>query len=392
MKDAIRHTVEAYLPELWNISKEMFDHPELGLQETNSSRLLCDWLSEKGFTVERGIYGMPTAFRAVYGSGRPAIGFLCEYDALPEIGHGCGHDLIGVISAGAAAALRQAVDAHGGTLVVYGTPDEEVTCTKEQLTEEGAFDELDVALMLHPYRSTCCRIRSQGCYPVQYEFYGKKCHATEAGEGSCVNALDAAVMAYTAINQVKQYLGANIYGIINAGGSLPSVIPDYASLRYYIRSDEAGKMQRAVERVNLCVQSAADMLGAEVKITQYLCPIQPLLLNEPLMETFERNMADLGQRVDIDQGCQISTDSGNVSLRIPTFHGMIGVPGCENFDLHTREFAEQTVQEGGREATRAGVLALAGMAFDLLTNPELLETVKQDFKARVRRQSGTDGN
>lgn len=380
MKDMIQYTVEGFLPELWEISRQMYEHPELGLQENNSSGLLCDWLAEKGFTVERGIHNMPTAFRAVYGSGKPVIGFLCEYDALPEIGHGCGHDLIGVISAGAAAALRHSVDTYGGTLIVYGTPDEEVTCTKEQLTEEGCFDEADVALMLHPYRSTCCRIKSQGCYPIQYEFYGKKCHATEAGAGGdCINALDAAVLAYTSINQIKQYLDANIYGVVANGGTLPSVIPDYASLRYYVRSDEAWKIQKAVEQVNVCARAAADMLGARLEMTQYLCPIQPLLLNEPLLEAFERNMARLGHQVNIDPACQISTDAGNVSLRIPTFHGMIGVPGCESLELHTKEFADQTVQEGGRQATKTGILALAGMAFELLTEPDLLRAVKANF-------------
>ena len=129
MKEQIRAAAEGFLPELWAISKEMYENPEPGLEEVNSSRLLREWLAGMGFAVEENFHGLPTAFRAVYGSGKPVIGFLCEYDALPEVGHGCGHDLIGVISAGAAAALRQVVDAHGGTLVVYGTPDEEITCT-----------------------------------------------------------------------------------------------------------------------------------------------------------------------------------------------------------------------------------------------------------------------
>ena len=184
MKETIQTAAESFLPALWTMSRAMYDHPELGLEEVNSSRMLREWLAEQGFKVEENFHGLPTAFRAVYGSGRPVLGFLCEYDALPEVGHGCGHDLIGVVSAGAAAVLRQTVDAVGGTLIVYGMPDEEVTCTKVQLTDEGAFDELDVALMLHPYQKTCGRMGSIGIYPVQYEFFGKKCHANEAGPGS----------------------------------------------------------------------------------------------------------------------------------------------------------------------------------------------------------------
>lgn len=387
MKETIQTAAESFLPALWAMSRAMYDHPELGLEEVNSSRMLREWLAEQGFKVEENFHGLPTAFRAVYGSGRPVLGFLCEYDALPEVGHGCGHDLIGVVSAGAAAALRQTVDAVGGTLIVYGTPDEEVTCTKVQLTDEGAFDELDVALMLHPYQKTCGRMGSIGIYPVQYEFFGKKCHANEAGPGSdCINALDAAVAAYLSVNQVKQYLDANIYGILNSGGTLPNIIPDYASLRYYIRCDQEWKTRRAVERINRCVQGAADSMGAELKITQYLCPTQPLLLNEPLLDAYETNMAALGEPVVVEEANRLSTDAGNVSFRIPTLHGMLGIHGCGGVDLHTEEFAARTVTEEGREATRLGVCALAGVGYDLLTRPELLEAVRADFQRGIREQ------
>ena len=388
MKEQIRAAAEGFLPELWAISKEMYENPEPGLEEVNSSRLLREWLAGMGFAVEENFHGLPTAFRAVYGSGKPVIGFLCEYDALPEVGHGCGHDLIGVISAGAAAALRQVVDAHGGTLVVYGTPDEEITCTKVQLTDEGAFDELDAALMLHPYQKTCARLGSIGIYPIQYEFFGKKCHANEAGPGSdCVNALDAAVTAYLSINQAKQYLDANIYGILNSGGTLPNIIPDYASLRYYIRCDQEWKTQRAVDRVTRCAQGAADSVGATLKVTQYLCPTQTILPNEPLLKAYEDNMAALGEPTVVEENARLSTDAGNVSFRIPTLHGMIGIHGCDGIDLHTKEFADRTVSEQGREATRLGVCGLAGVGYDLLTRPELLAAVRTDFEQALREQA-----
>lgn len=388
MKEQIRSAVEDFLPDLWAISREMYDHPELGLEEVNSSRLLRDWLKGQGFAVEENFHQVPTAFRAVYGSGKPVLGFLCEYDALPEVGHGCGHDLIGVISAGAAAALKQAVDVHGGTLVVYGTPDEEVTCTKVQFTDDGVFDELDAALMLHPYQQTCARMGSIGIYPIQYEFFGKKCHANEAGPGSdCINALDAAVTAYLSINQAKQYLDANIYGILNSGGTLPNIIPDYASLRYYIRCDQEWKTQRAVDRVTRCAQGAADSVGATLKVTQYLCPTQTILPNEPLLKAYEDNMTALGEPVVTAEHARLSTDAGNVSFRVPTLHGMIGIHGCDGIDLHTKEFADRTVSEQGREATRLGICGLAGVGYDLLTRPELLPAVRNDFEQALREQA-----
>ena len=186
--------------------------------------------------------------------------------------------------------------------------------------------------------------------------------------------------------KVKQYLDANIYGILNSGGTLPNIIPDYASLRYYIRCDQEWKTRRAVERINRCVQGAADSMGAELKITQYLCPTQPLLLNEPLLDAYETNMAALGEPVVVEEANRLSTDAGNVSFRIPTLHGMLGIHGCGGVDLHTEEFAARTVTEEGREATRLGVCALAGVGYDLLTRPELLEAVRADFQRGIREQ------
>ena len=308
MKETIQTAAESFLPALWAMSRAMYDHPELGLEEVNSSRMLREWLAEQGFKVEENFHGLPTAFRAVYG-------------------------------------------------------------------------------MLHPYQKTCGRMGSIGIYPVQYEFFGKKCHANEAGPGSdCINALDAAVAAYLSVNQVKQYLDANIYGILNSGGTLPNIIPDYASLRYYIRCDQEWKTRRAVERINRCVQGAADSMGAELKITQYLCPTQPLLLNEPLLDAYEANMAALGEPVVVEEANRLSTDAGNVSFRIPTLHAMLGIHGCGGVDLHTEEFAARTVTEEGREATRLGVCALAGVGYDLLTRPELLEAVRADFQRGIREQ------
>lgn len=279
------------------------------------------------------------------------------------------------------------MDAVGGTLIVYGTPDEEITCTKVQLTDEGAFDELDVALMLHPYQKTCGRMGSIGIYPVQYEFFGKKCHANEAGPGSdCINALDAAVAAYLSVNQVKQYLDANIYGILNSGGTLPNIIPDYASLRYYIRCDQEWKTRRAVERINRCVQGAADSMGAELKITQYLCPTQPLLLNEPLLDAYEANMAALGEPGRGGGGQPPIYRRGQREL--PDTH-----PPRDA--RHSRMWGCRSAYRGVRRPNRdrggpgghpAGVCALAGVGYDLLTRPELLEAVRADFQRGIREQ------
>lgn len=385
MKEKIQATVESFLPELWAMSREMYDHPELGMQEFNSSRLLREWLTKQGFAVEENFHGMPTAFRAVYGSGKPVIAFLCEYDALPEVGHGCGHDLIGVMSAGAAAALKETVDAHGGTIVVYGTPDEEVEGGKVQLTNEGAFDETDVALMAHPSQFTCARMSTLGIYPIQFEFFGKKCHAAQA-DHTTVNALDAAVLAYLGISQQKRYLEGNIHGILKDGGTLPNIIPDYACLQYYVRCAYEWQTKAAVERLTRCAQGAADSVGATLKTTNYLAPFKPLLLNEHLYLAMEENLRALGVEFSQEFTVMGSTDMGDVSFKIPAIHLMLGIKGCEQMDAHTKEFAAATVSENGRNATRSGVCALAFTAYDLLTNPKLLAAVKADFQKALQEQ------
>ena len=244
------------------MSRAMYDHPELGLEEVNSSRMLREWLAEQGFKVEENFHGLPTAFRAVYGSGRPVLGFLCEYDALPEVGHGCGHDLIGVVSAGAAAVLRQTVDAVGGTLIVYGTPDEEVTCTKVQLTDEGAFDELDVALMLHPIKRPAAGWGASASIRCSTSFSERSAMPTRPGRAATASTPWAPPLPPTsASTRSSSIWDANIYGILNSGGTLPNIIPDYASLRYYIRCDQEWKTRRAVERINRCVQGRRTAWG-----------------------------------------------------------------------------------------------------------------------------------
>ncbi|MDL2328117.1 amidohydrolase, partial [Ruminococcaceae bacterium OttesenSCG-928-A11] len=320
MKERIKVFTDRVLPELWQMSRAMYDNPELGLEEKEASKLLRDWLAGQGFSVSENFHKMPTAFKAVYGSGRPVLGFLCEYDALPEIGHACGHNLIGVVSAGAAAALKEAVDEKGGTLVVFGTPDEENTCTKVQMTNEGAFDDIDVMFTLHPGDSNYSRVGGTGNYPIQFEFFGRQCHASQAGP-DCINALDAAVMAYLNINQTKQYLDANIYGVFENGGLLPNIIPDYACLRYYIRCDEDWKTKLAVERITRCVQGVADSMNVELKVSQHLCPIRPLLMNETLLGVYEQNMHALGEACTASLKFSVSTDAGDVSYRVPTLHG-----------------------------------------------------------------------
>lgn len=382
-KEKIRREAERFLPQLWDISRDMYAHPEPGLQEIRASRLLADWLESRGFEVQRGFGGVPTAFRAVRGTGRPVLGFLCEYDALPGVGHGCGHNLIGVIGAGAGAALASVLDGPG-TVEVYGTPDEEGTCTKVRFARDGVFDHLDAALMLHPYKHTCARIGSTGVYPLQLEFYGQKCHANEAGP-RCVNALDAAVMSYVSIAQLAQYLDANIHGIVKEGGRLPSIIPDYACLQYYIRCDAQWKTNLAVQRVKQCARGVADSMGARLEASCFLTANAALVPNDPLADLLEENLAQLGQPAVRDEADRISTDAGDVSRRVPTLHGMIGLPGCEALELHTRAFADATVSEAGRSATRTGILALAGTAWDLWRAPERLEQVRRAFDAALEQ-------
>lgn len=380
LRETIFHTINSELEGLITIRNYMYKHPEIGGEEENASRILTESLHKHGFIVEKDFHGIPHAFRAIYKSEKkgPVIGYLCEFDAMPETGHSCGHNIIATASLGAAFGVQAILEKTGGTVIVYGTPGEECLCTKVQLTKEGAFDEIDVAMMIHPNPRTEASTTTLAIDSLQIEFYGLSSHAGASPEKG-INALDAAVLCYNNIGYEKQYLKeTNVYGIINEGGKKASAIPDYASLKYLLRAKNMKALKAVNEMVHRCAESAAKVTGCVVKITNNEPSNYNLVTNQTMSSVFNSFYKELGEKEIFYTESNGSSDIGDVSHKVPTIHPWLGL-NCENYQLHSTQFAEMTVTEEGDRVLRMGSLAMALTACMILTSETLLSEIKSEF-------------
>lgn len=381
-KEAIRHYIMEIKDDLFEIRKQLYEYPELGLEEVRAFGLLTALLKKEGFTVQEGYCGLPTAFRAEYDSKKPgaSVGFISEYDALPEIGHACGHNIIAAMGYGAACGLRHVIDRVGGRVILFGTPDEERTSGKAVLVERHAFDDVDVVIMSHPYPFSEESGVTMGLGALQFEFIGKSAHAAQPRE-YCRNSLDALVMAYININNLKQYLpDANIYGIIDHGGSRPNIIPDYASMKYYIRAAGKDKLQEYMERVTDCVIGTASASKVKVCVSEFEKRVESLVTNHRLAEVFKQNYEQLSAyKLRKPVGYAATSDIGNVSHVVPVIHSWISIGDHEDKALHHQEFADATMTEAAGREMLCAASAMAQTGYDVLSDPELLQEIKKEF-------------
>ena len=381
LENLVFGTIEDDMPQLKTIRDILYENPEVGGTEEKAYNLLSKTMENHGFTVDYDFHNIPYCFRSEFDSGKPGavIGITAEYDALPDIGHGCGHNIIAATSVGAALALKEAVRETGGKVILYGTPAEECYVSKVQLSEEGAFDELDVAMMTHPNPTNMSSGRTTSVDAWQVDFYGKASHAGAHPEDG-INALDAAVHFYSMIGFEKQYLKeTNIYGIIVSGGEKCNIIPDYAALQYIVRAYSTKNVKKARDMFERCAQAAAAATGATYKIWSNEPANMSMATNHTLSDTFNRNYQRIGggDMPDVDAGG--ATDMGDVSHRVPAIHPWIGM-GCPDFALHTKEFAEVTMQPAGDRAIELGAKAMALTGLDILTDSKLLEQIKAEFE------------
>ena len=381
LENLVFGTIEDDMPQLKTIRDILYENPEVGGTEEKAYNLLSKTMENHGFTVDYDFHNIPYCFRSEFDSGKPGavIGITAEYDALPDIGHGCGHNIIAATSVGAALALKEAVRETGGKIILYGTPAEECYVSKVQLSEEGAFDELDVAMMTHPNPTNMSSGRTTSVDAWQVDFYGKSSHAGAHPEDG-INALDAAVHFYSMIGFEKQYLKeTNIYGIIVSGGEKCNIIPDYAALQYIVRAYSTKNVKKARDMFERCAQAAAAATGATYKIWSNEPANMSMATNHTLSDTFNRNYQRIGggDMPDVDAGG--ATDMGDVSHRVPAIHPWIGM-GCPDFALHTKEFAEVTMQPAGDRAIELGAKAMALTGLDILTDSKLLEQIKAEFE------------
>ncbi|WP_298270627.1 M20 family metallopeptidase [Geobacter sp.] len=380
MKREIVAFVERRKDDFCAIADELFRHPETGLDEVRSSALLAGFLVREGFRVTRGEAGLPTAFRAEYGEGEPAIVLIAEMDALPVMGHACGHNVIAAAAIGAAAALRSFLPADAARIVVLGTPAEEIGIGKVEMIRHGLFDDISFALMVHPSSRRYVIKEYLGLAKVRFTFFGKPAHAAAYPEEG-INALDAVLQTFNAINALRQQLrqDVRVHGIVTEGGIAPNIIPERAAAYFYVRADDLAELERVKGRVVACAEGAATATGCRLQVEDDPRVLAPLKVNRTFSALYSAQLAYLGLQesdapADKNRG---SSDIGNVSQIVPTIHPH--VPIGDGIQIHSEEFARATVSERGRAAVAEGAAALALTAVELVLRPEIREKIRAEF-------------
>lgn len=386
MKRNLEKEIDVIKEQLWDISNQMYHHPELGDQEYESMKLLATLLSEHGFQVVTNIANRETAFKAEFKSGRmgPTVAFLAEYDALPKIGHGCGHNMIGTMSVGAGIILSKVIRETGGNVVVLGTPAEETNGAKVQMSKEGIFDGIDAAMILHPNGESYESGTALAIDALQFKYTGKASHAAASPEHG-INALDSVIHLFNGINAFREHLpkGVSVHGVITEGGQAANIVPDLAVGQFYVRAKTRTALNEVVSRIKSIANGAALMSGSELEISNYQISYDNMVTNSNLSKAFTENLKKVtNQPVHPAMHLSGSIDMGNVSRVVPSIHPFIGL-GDPNLTLHTQEFADVTISEKGRETIANGALALALTGYDVLSDPALLESIRREFKSKV---------
>jgi amidohydrolase len=381
-KARIDREVESLADELSAVSDFLLANPEIAYQEFKACDHLSHVLEQNGFQVEKGVGKVETSFLARPDDcrpTRPAVALLAEYDALPKIGHGCGHNLIAAASLGAAVALRRILGDEAGGLVLVGTPAEEGGGGKVRLAEAGVFEEMDAAMMFHPGSTNIPGKGMLGRIKFKMEFFGRTAHASGSPDRG-INALDALVLAYNGINAYRQHLrpDGRIHGIITHGGDAPNIIPDYAAGLFYVRAGNRKYRDELLERVKNCCKGAALATGAEFKIEIDHPVLDPVKRNPSLEAIVKNNMTVLGITVDEDDGRRGSSDMGNLSHYLPATHPYLAIVEPE-IPGHSTEFRDATTSSRGRQTLLNAAKMLAMTAWDFLSSSELRERVKRDF-------------
>jgi amidohydrolase len=374
-KDTAAEVIARRLPELVALSHSVHATPELCFEESRSAKAVADTLRAGGLTVTEGVYDLPTALESRSGSGDLVVAVCAEYDALPEVGHACGHNIIAATAVGAGLALAAVADQIGLQVRVLGTPAEEGGGGKVLMLDRGAFEGVHAAMMVHPWPTE----RLTGaCLAVSHfdvHFAGKEAHASAAPwEG--VNALDAMTISQVALGLLRQQLppGDQVHGTITKGGAAANVIPASITGRYMARSRTIEGLGALEPRIRACFEAGALATGCTVTYAE-LSPVYSHMESDAgLLSAYRLNAEALGRRFDADDADSprptFSTDMANVSLAVPTIHPLIGIEtgGAVN---HQHDFAAACITDSADAAVRDGALALAWTAIDAATDPAL---------------------
>lgn len=388
MKEKLTCYIDDHLEEFAQYAKYLYDHPEVGNIEFQAMSVLSEALCEKGFEVAEA-YIVPTGFIATYKSKikGPTIAYLCEYDALPEIGHGCGHNLIAAMSLAAGCALKTLVDEIGGEVRVIGTPAEENFGGKVSMAKAHVFDDIDVAMMIHPDTEDGVGARTLALLPLKFELYGVNAHGCHPQYGK--SALDAAVLTYQSISMMRQYGKANTYihGILSHGGEAANVIPAYAAMEYYFRGETMAYVKEVSEKAIRCLEGACIATGCTYKVSTYECPYDNCVINYTLADALKEEFHSLGRK-DVKPINEIpcgSSDIGSVSYCCPTLHGYIKIAEADVAG-HSLAMASATISKAGTKALRDGSIALAALGIRLILDKNLLSKTKAEFSNAIKKE------
>lgn len=390
-KQGILDYIENNKYDYVEISHRIHERPELGNEEIFASRTLIDKLKENDFDIETDIAGHATGFIATYDSGQegPVIGYLAEYDALPGLGHACGHNIIGTASVLAGSALKQVIDRIGGKVVVLGCPAEEGGengSAKASYVKAGIIDDIDIALMIRPGNATYPTIDTLAVDVLDIKFYGKSAHASENAD-EALNALDAMISYFNGVAQLRQHIkkSQRVHGVILDGGKAANIIPDFTHARFYTRATTRKELDILTEKVNQIARGAAIQTGCDYEFGPIQNGVNEFIKTPKLDELFEKYALEVGEDVSHDDFGFGSTDTGNVSHIVPTIHPHVKI-GSRNLVGHTHRFREAAASVHGDQALIHGAKIIALMGLELIENKGMFDEIVQQH-SHIKGQS-----
>jgi amidohydrolase len=390
LKQKVQEYIDEVADRLIQISLTLHANPEVAFEEYQSMALLADTAEQHDFVVDRGVAELDTAFVAtsVGSQPGPTVAFVAEYDALPGLGHACGHNIIGTAALGAGLALQAIRQEVPGIIKIIGTPAEERGGGKVIMVERGIFADVDAAMMVHPGSKAMTTRGTLASNKLRLEFFGKAAHAAAAPDLG-INALDACIHTFVNINALRQHVtpDVRIHGIITHGGEAPNIVPAYAAAEFSVRAASSEASFAVAEKVARCAEAGALAAGAEVKV-HHTTHYANRLANPTMARLFAENITPLGERVqEPSPGERMgSSDMGNVSQMVPAIHPYVTIidPGISG---HTPEFAAAAASERGQQALIRSAKAMAMTAVDLLTQPALMAQAKAEFEAMIDRDA-----
>lgn len=381
-KQQMASEVDARAARLLSVSHRIHETPELCFEEHVAHDLLCSVLEEEGLEVERSAYNLDTAFVARAGRGGPHIAVICEYDALPEIGHACGHNIIAAAGLGAGLAAAAMADKLGGQVSIIGTPAEEGGGGKCYMLERGAFDGISAAMMVHPANHELTSMSTIAVEQLEVTYTGQSAHAS-ASPHKGRNALDGAVLGYMNVAALRQHIRPDerIHGIFTRAGDKPNIVPHEAAAEWYVRSPKLDSLTELRERVVSCLEAGAAAAGVEIEC-QCKAPIYADMIDSQVMlEFYTRNAAATGRAASEPRSSYAvvgSTDMGNVSHAVPSIHPMIKV-APDNVAIHSPEFADYAKSQSGDQAVLDGAKMMAMTVADLWLDPDALDRASEEL-------------